>query len=541
MGKIFGIDLGTTYSCIAYLDEYGKPVTVANQENSPVTPSVVFFETADNFSVGQVAKEALASDPELVCSAVKRQMGSRDFTFSANGQEYQPETVSALILKKLAADASLTLKEEVKDVVITCPAYFGLDAKEATKKAGEIAGLNVLAILQEPTAAAISYGLKAEGEQTVMVYDLGGGTFDVTIISVKPGVIDVAATGGDHHLGGKDWDEIITNYIVDQYCSATGGNADSILEDPVMLGDLELKSETAKKQLSQRESVAIRFEGERIELTREQFDTLTAGLLQSTVDKTRETIADAAKKGVTKIDKILLVGGSTKMPQIKERLAREFPDTPIEVHEPDESVAKGAAIFGANIAEWNEFMKECEKKGLDPEKEKAKGGHGFGLGPGAGAPAPLEIRNVVSKSYGIRFAEDNHPEITHVYNVIFKQSTIPLDKVINAYTVSPNQTQVHIELFENDYKQDQGPDNIVPDEDNTPLVNGMLEPLPSGLLAGAPISIIIKISAEGFMSIDAKDETGGRTVHMEVQLQNVMTEQMVDEAKTQVNTMTLRN
>lgn len=524
MGKIFGIDLGTTYSCIAYVDEYGKPVTVPNQENSPVTPSVVFFENAGNFSVGQVAKEALGSDPELVCSAVKRQMGTRDFTFNANGQEYQPETVSALILKKLAGDASLVLGEQVRDVVITCPAYFGLDAREATKKAGEIAGLNVLAILQEPTAAAISYGMKAEGEQTIMVYDLGGGTFDVTIISVKPGVIEVAATGGDHHLGGKDWDEIITNYIVDQYCAATGENADSILENSIKVGDLELKSETAKKQLSQREATSIRFEGERINLSREQFNTMTAGLLQSTIDKTRDTMADAARKGITKIDKILLVGGSTKMPQIKERLAQEFPDTPIEVHEPDESVAKGAAIFGANIAQWAQFT----ENGSEPLPES---GRGLGEGPSK----PMEIRNVVSKSYGIRFVDDN--DVPHVYNQIFKQASIPLEMSIGARTIADNQTKVFIELFENDYKQDQTPENIVPDDDNTPLVSDYLQPLPANLPKGSPISIIIKINGEGFMSIDAKDETGGRTVHMEVQLQHVMTQEMVNEAISQVERM----
>lgn len=535
MGKIFGIDLGTTYSCIAYVDEYGKPVTVPNQENSPVTPSVVFFENAENFSVGQVAKEALGSDPELVCSAVKRQMGTRDFSFSANGQEYQPETVSALILKKLANDASLVLGEEVRDVVITCPAYFGLDAREATKKAGEIAGLNVLAILQEPTAAAISYGMKAEGEQTIMVYDLGGGTFDVTIISVKPGVIEVAATGGDHHLGGKDWDEVITNYIVDQYCSATGESADSILEDSIKLGDLELKSETAKKQLSQRDATSIRFEGERVNLSREQFNTLTAGLLQSTIDKTRDTMSDAAKKGVTHIDKILLVGGSTKMPQIKERLAMEFPTTPIEVHEPDESVAKGAAIFGTNIAEWEIFTNGGYKPGEGGDGGKRPGGPRIGEGPAR----PMEIRNVVSKSYGIRFVDEN--DVPHVYNQIFKQASIPLEMSIGARTVADNQSKVFIELFENDYKEDQTPENIVPDDDNTPLVSDYLQPLPPNLPKNSPISIIIKINGEGFMSIDAKDDTGGRTVHMEVQLQHVMTEQMLNEAIGQVQGMRMRD
>lgn len=199
MSKIFGIDLGTTYSCIAFVDEYGNPTVVTNEDNEPVTPSVVYFEEENSMPVaGKVAKESLATEPAKVCSTVKRQMGNEDWFFDVNGKQYRAEQISAFILEKLAKDASEKLGEDVKDVVITCPAYFGIKERTATENAGRIAGLNVLSIINEPTAAALSYGLDANTAETVLVYDLGGGTFDVTIIKVVPGEsISVVATGGD--------------------------------------------------------------------------------------------------------------------------------------------------------------------------------------------------------------------------------------------------------------------------------------------------------------------------------------------------------
>ena len=196
--KVFGIDLGTSYSCISYVDEFGKPVVVPNQDSSPVTPSVVAFEEGDNVSVGQTAKESLITDPNNVCSAIKRHMGNREYIFTAFGQAYAPEFISAMILQYLVKCASDVLGEEVTDVVLTCPAYFGADEKSAMLNAGEIAGLNILGVINEPIAAAIAYNIKAHEPQTVLVYDLGGGTFDVTIIQVVNGEIGVAAIGGDH-------------------------------------------------------------------------------------------------------------------------------------------------------------------------------------------------------------------------------------------------------------------------------------------------------------------------------------------------------
>ncbi len=538
MSKIFGIDLGTTYSCIAYVDEYGKPVTVPNQENSPVTPSVVFFEAGGNAVVGDIAKQALESDPDLVCSTIKRQMGNPDFTFNANGVDYKPETVSSLILAKLAKDASEKLGEEVKDVVITCPAYFGLDEREATKKAGEIAGFNVLSIINEPTAAAISYGLKAEEAQTVMVYDLGGGTFDVTIIKVDSGVIEVIATGGDHNLGGKDWDAEIQKLAIDQYVQQTGGSADDIYDDTVALGDLELKSEQAKKRLSLAGQASFRLNGAKIEISVEQFENNTASLLQSSIDKTRDTMNEASAKGVTHYDKILLVGGSTFMPQVKKRLEQEFAGIPIEFCDPNESVARGAAIYGQNLEAYQKALEIAQKTGQDVEKviEVATTTQVGGWHLPSGQK-PVVVKNVVSKSYALQMVDEN--KVLRLYNFIFKNSSIPLEVPIHASTVEANQTSVLLSVYENDYAKGASEGDIVNDDDAKILISDELKPLPDNLPANAPIDVVLKIDEQGLLSVDAKDVTGGRTVHMEVKLQSVMSAEEVEEAKSQVKALKL--
>ena len=549
MGKIFGIDLGTTYSCIAYVDEYGKPVTVPNNENSPVTPSVVFFETEDSVSVGEVAKQALQSDPLLVCSTIKRQMGNSEYRFMANGQEYRPEAVSALILKKLAQDAGEKLGEEVKDVVITCPAYFGMEEREATKKAGEIAGLNVLSIINEPTAAAIAFGLKANEPQTVIVYDLGGGTFDVTVIKVSEGCIDVVATGGDHKLGGKDWDAKIQKYAIDQYVQATGGSEDEIYDDEVAMGDLEMKSEQAKKQLSSREKTSFRLNSQKIELSREQFDDFTADLLRNTISMMRDTMNEAARKGVTNYDKILLVGGSTFMPQVRALLEQEFAGTPIEFCDPNESVARGAALYGANIQAYNDAIRQLVQSGEITEAEAQEPdcidkvietkGKKFTLPSGQTFTKPTEIRNVISKSIACQFQDDDGK--LRIYNLIFKNTTVPYDTCIQCYTVEANQQRVQLNIFEDKYSQDQTPDNVVADEDATLLTDGFLEPLPPNLPKHSPIELKLKIDAEGLLSIDATDLScpNGVTVHIEVQLKDAMTKEEVEEAKVLVTGISL--
>ena len=535
MGKIFGIDLGTTYSCISYVDEFGKPVVVPNQESSPVTPSVVAFEEGGNVSVGQAAKETLNTDPANVCSAIKRQMGKRDFTFTAFGQDYTPEAISALILKKLAKDAGETLGEEVKDVVITCPAYFGMDEREATKQAGIIAGLNVLAIINEPTAAAISYGLNVEDTQTVMVYDLGGGTFDVTIIKVSNGEIRVVATGGDHQLGGKNWDDAIREFVINKYAEMTGESTDSIYDDIEVMGDLELKAETAKKQLTQKNTAVIRVNGQKVEITKEEFDQRTKELLESSIAKMHETMDAAAAKGVTAFDKVLLVGGSTFMPQVKERLAMEFSSTPIEFCDPNQAVAKGAAIYGINVAAFPVSEDEGDETAPKPVGgEVDKNNPIFNrYGIGGGNPKPIDIINVISQCVAIKLVVDDsgHQEIV---NQIYKNTELPHTKTLQVGTVMDNQTSVYMEFFENGSDEE-----FVPEELCKPLIQDELGPLPGNLAKGAPIELIFNITREGLLTIDAKDLTGGATKHLEIQLQNVLSKEEVEKEKQKVGGLKL--
>src|SRR5258705_6479770 len=224
--RVFGIDLGTTYSAIAYVDEHGKPVIIPNQESERITPSVVLFD-GDNIIVGNTAKEWAKVEPHRVVSRIKQHMGDPHFVFEHEGQAYSPEDISSFVLRKVVGDAEVALGgEKITDVVVTCPAYFGTDEREATSNAGRLAGLNVRAILNEPTAAAIAYGLEQGDDQTVLVYDLGGGTFDITMIEIKARLIRVICTGGDHRLGGISWDEAIVVYLADQFRAQTGVDSD---------------------------------------------------------------------------------------------------------------------------------------------------------------------------------------------------------------------------------------------------------------------------------------------------------------------------
>ena len=518
--KVFGIDLGTTYSCIAFVNDYGQPQVVPNKEGELITPSVVAFEEGGHYSAGNAAKETLASDPQNVVSTIKREMGKRDFSCNFFGTNWNPEEISALILKKLAEDASIQLGEEVKDVVITCPAYFGLEEKEATKNAGEIAKLNVLGILNEPTAAAISYGLKVDSPQTVMVYDLGGGTFDITIIKVENSRIRVVATGGDHKLGGKDWDNIIRDYVVQKYCEQTGEQSDAIYDDSELMGELELNAETAKKHLTEKPKTIVKLKGEKIEITRELFNQMTAGKLESTIKYTQFTMAEAAKKGVSQYDKILLVGGSTYMPQVKERLMQEFPNIPIEYCEPNQSVAKGAAIYGLNKAAFGDIDID------DPDRGEIRDNPIFQPGLG-GVSKPIDVRDVISHSIAVRLVlEDNHK---HIVNQIFKQTEIPCDHVLHAGTQDDNQNTVLIEIFVNNSDESE-----VPEGECRELVSGEMGPLPVGLPAGSPIDLVFKIDANGLLSIDAAHKPSGVTKHLEMNLKNSLTKEKIQEGMDKV-------
>ena len=350
--KIIGIDLGTTYSCVAYIDEIGKPVVLPNSDGEFTTPSAVHFENEDNIIVGRQAKNSSKVDPGRVAEYFKRSMGDPSFTFDVDEQSYRPEQISAYVLRKLVQDASQSLGEEITDVIITCPAYFGVNEREATKNAGAIADLNVRHILNEPTAAAIFYGLnRAQKDQVVLVYDLGGGTFDITVIALQGGNINVVVTGGNFYLGGKDWDDVITEYFAAEFSNAHPDKG-SPLDNPYSHQDILKGAEQAKISLTTKEKYKspVLHEGERalVELTREKFEELTSELLERTITMTRDVIEEARAKGYEKIDQIILVGGSSKMPSVARRIKEEFGLEP-QLLEPDLAVAKGAALMGLKI------------------------------------------------------------------------------------------------------------------------------------------------------------------------------------------------
>ena len=349
---VFGIDLGTTYSCIARIriDGTTKAEVIRNNEGDYMTPSVVSFE-GDSVIVGNAAKTEATLNSDTTVMLVKTLMGKSNFAIRYNGEDRTPEEISSYILRKLAKDASEQLGVEVKDVVITCPAYFGIAERVATKNAGIIAGLNVLEIISEPIAAALFYGCaKEQDEKTILVYDLGDETFDVTIMRISSNKIEIICSDGDHDLGGKKWNDILIRYLVDQFIKKTGHDVEF---DEYAVQDLRLKAEKIKKQLISKNQIGYIMEVagniEKIFITRDKFDEITSTLLDETLKKTEEVIEVARKKGYGKIDEILLVGGSTRMLQVKKALTEKFSESKIKILEPDKAVVKGAAIHALNI------------------------------------------------------------------------------------------------------------------------------------------------------------------------------------------------
>ena len=306
MSKVFGIDLGTTYSCVAYVDEYGKAVVLKNSDGDHTTPSVVMLESEKDIIVGAEAKRSIEIEPDKTVQFIKRKMGKENDSVILNGITYHAPEISSMILKKLVQDANEDLRqtgvlkegELIKDVVITCPAYFGMNERQATKSAGELAGLNVLNIINEPTAAAISYGVSAsDKKETVLVYDLGGGTFDITVMSIEGNNISVVCTGGDDQLGGKDWDEALMDYVIERYQEENG---EDLTEDPETVAALYVDVETWKKALTAREKVNISVNGPagrfREELSREKYEELSRDLLNRTKNLLDDVLASAEKQ-----------------------------------------------------------------------------------------------------------------------------------------------------------------------------------------------------------------------------------------------------
>ena len=344
MGLSVGIDLGTTFSALAFVDKSGRPVIVKNSDGKPITPSVICFSGEEPL-VGDEAKEMQALGESNIASFFKRSMGSKSFVLNFNGKDYTPTDLSAILLRKLKTDAEAELGEEITHAVITVPAYFNNFQREATIEAGEMAGLKVLRIINEPTSAALAYGLdKISGDQTVLVYDLGGGTFDVSIVQINEKLIKVIATDGDHELGGKDWDDRIATYLGQQFLQEHGVDP---LEDTESFQDILTRTETAKKQLSVREKVRISIvhggEKESYELTRTQFEEMTRDLMERTRNLTEQVLQDSGLSW-NDVTGVLLVGGSTRMPMVHRYVEIMSSQKPLAGANVDEAVALGAAV-----------------------------------------------------------------------------------------------------------------------------------------------------------------------------------------------------
>ena len=350
MGKIIGIDLGTTNSCVAVF-EGGEPSVIPNPEGSRTTASVVGFSKTGERMIGQVAKRQAITNPDRTIMSIKRHMGS-DYKVDIDGKKYTPQEISAMILQKLKADAEAYLGTSVTQAVITVPAYFTDAQRQATKDAGKIAGLEVLRIINEPTAAALAYGMDKESDQKIMVFDLGGGTFDVSLLEISDGVFEVLATNGDTCLGGDDFDQRIINWMADKFQRENGVD---LRKDKMVLQRLKDAAEKAKIELSGMTSTNINlpfitatsagplhFDAT---LTRAEFDKITADLVDRAMQPTRKALADAGIS-INDIDKVLLVGGSTRIPAVQEAVKKFIGKDPFKGINPDECVAVGAAIQG---------------------------------------------------------------------------------------------------------------------------------------------------------------------------------------------------
>lgn len=525
MTRVYGIDLGTTYSCISVMDE-GRARVLLNSEGKPTTPSVVFFESVDNVVVGENAKDVAVVYPDRVVSAVKRVMGDADFSFEVHGNKYSPQEISAFILRKLARDAKSITGEEVTDVVITVPAYFGVNEKAATRQAGEIAGLNVLKVVPEPTAAAIAYGMDQDQDQVVMVYDLGGGTFDVTVIEIRGDDITVVCTGGDPQLGGRNWDEAVAQHLASVFQDEKGIDADRLLQDPETYQELMAAGESCKEKLSNLTTVdqRVQFDADRVvcTLSRERFHEITGDLLERTIDLTNELYETSKEKGHAKIDKILLVGGSTYMPQVLERVERwceqaGLAGTQVLRQDPNQIVACGASRFGFNLAASaagdDELSDVGELYGVPDEGVKqAKGAN---------------IRNVTAKSFGVVVIDGSNQE--KVCNLISVQDVLPKGRTHDFGVARNQQTGATIRCIEN--LEPVGPEVLFDFEDDWEIGRADLtfeRPLPKG----APIEITFEMADDGQLVVNARDLTTNGKVQAVFQTDGVMSDDEVEEAKS---------
>ncbi|GGJ09349.1 chaperone protein DnaK [Alicyclobacillus cellulosilyticus] len=491
MPKVIGIDLGTTNSCVAVM-EGGEPVVIPNAEGNRTTPSVVAFTKDGERLVGDVAKRQAITNPERTIISIKRHMGS-DYKVNIDGKSYTPQEISAMILQKLKADAEAFLGEKITQAVITVPAYFTDSQRQATKDAGRIAGLEVLRIINEPTAAALAYGLDKEGEQTILVYDLGGGTFDVSILEMGDGVFEVKATSGNNHLGGDDFDERIMRYLIDTFRRDTGID---LSQDRMAMQRLKDAAEKAKKELSSTLTTTISLpfiaadatgpKHLEVNLTRAKFEELTADLVEATLGPTRQALADA---GLTpeQIDKVILVGGSTRIPAVQEAIKRLIGKEPSKGVNPDEVVAIGAAIQAGVLT---------------------------------GEVKDVVLLDVTPLSLGI---ETMGGVFTRI---IPRNTTIPTSKSQIFSTASDNQTSVEIHVLQGEREMAK---------DNKTLGRFTLTGIPPAPRGVPQIEVTFDIDANGIVHVSAKDLGTGKsqaiTITASSGLSKEEIERMVKEAE----------
>ncbi len=488
MSKIIGIDLGTTNSCVAVM-EGGQPTVIANAEGVRTTPSVVAFTKSGERLVGEPAKRQAVTNSENTISSIKRKMGTSE-KVTAGGKSYTPQEISAMILQKLKADAESYLGEKVSEAVITVPAYFNDAQRQATKDAGKIAGLEVKRIINEPTAAALAYGLDNESDQKIMVYDLGGGTFDVSIIEIGDGVIEVLAVNGDSLLGGDDFDNVIANYMIDEFRKKEGVD---LSKDNMALQRIKEAAEKAKKELSTATTTNINLpfitatsEGPKhfdMDLTRAKFDELTHELVERTVGPVQKALADADLTA-SDLTKVLLVGGSTRIPAVQERVRTLTGKEPSKNLNPDECVALGASIQGGKLA-------------------------------GDAGAGDILLLDVTPLSLSIETMGGVATKL------IERNTTIPTKKSQIFSTAADNQTAVDINVL-------QGERQFA--RDNKSLGQFRLDGIPPARRGVPQIEVTFDIDANGIVNVSAKDLGTGKEQHITITASSNMSDADIDRA-----------